>query len=277
MKHGHHFISTASYTIILAVGLSVMDLQHVFIIFGAQAFAMMVFSFEKNVIKAPRPFFVDPDIPVEACKFAEFGSPSGHSFAASTIYTNVTALILKYYKSSRKTSILAFSCITAPIVLFTGVSRVYEGMHSVDQVLSGIVQGAIVAYLFAEVLYEYMLDLFDHLGELSYFQVVVGNAYGLTMFLGNVASLILYFYSDSNYTVPEEWLTTIQTKCPELKAGEQNPILQSLEYSMISLGTFGSLMGISFEAKVFGSNKYKAFNKTSVVVSVLRTIVMVAG
>ena len=116
-----------------------MDLPHVFIIFGAQAFAMMVFSLEKNVIKAPRPFFIDPDISVDACKFAEFGSPSGHSFAASTIYTNLTALLLKYYKCSRTKSILAFSCSTVPIVLFTGVSRVYEGMHSVDQVASGII------------------------------------------------------------------------------------------------------------------------------------------
>ena len=138
-----------SYTLIFAIGLSLMDLRHCFLIFAAQAFAMMVFSFEKNVIRAPRPYFIDPEIPIDACKFAEFGSPSGHSFAASTIYTNVTALMLKYYKSSRRTSILAFTLIAAPIILFTGVSRIYEGMHSVDQVLSGIVQGALVAYLFS--------------------------------------------------------------------------------------------------------------------------------
>ena len=97
MKHGHLLVSPVSYTVILAISLSVMDLKHTFLIFTAQAFTMMVFSFEKNLIKAPRPYFIDPDIPVEGCKFAEFGSPSGHSMAASTIYTNFAALLLKYY------------------------------------------------------------------------------------------------------------------------------------------------------------------------------------
>ena len=100
---------------------------------------MMMFSLQKQIIKAPRPFFIDPDIHVDACKFAEFGSPSGHSFAASTIYTNLTVLLLKYYKCKTRTYVQSFFLFTIPVVGFTGISRVYEGMHSVDQVASGII------------------------------------------------------------------------------------------------------------------------------------------
>ena len=46
---------------------------------------------------------------------------------------------------------------------------------------------------------------------------------------------------------------------------------------MISLGTFGTLVGISFEAKVFGSEKYKSFNQTGIGATLLRTIIMVGG
>ena len=46
---------------------------------------------------------------------------------------------------------------------------------------------------------------------------------------------------------------------------------------MISLGTFGTLVGISFEAKVFGTDKYKSFNQTGVGATILRTIIMVGG
>ena len=65
------------------------------------------------------------------------------------------------------------------------------------------------AYLFSEILYEYMLDLFERLGKLSYFRVLLGNSYALTMLLGNAASVVVYFYNNSHFKVPEEWLATI--------------------------------------------------------------------
>ena len=122
-----------------------------------------------------------------------------------------------------------------------------------------------------------MLDLFERLDKLSFLNIFIGNSYGFAMLVGNIASVVLYLYCDSNYEVPEEWLAIIQTKCPDLKPGEQNPILQSFEYSMISAATFGTLLGISFEAKVFGSNKYKSFNQTSTSAGVLRLVIMIGG
>ena len=70
-----------------------------------------------------------------------------------------------------------------------------------------------------------MLELFERLGKLSYLQVLIGNSFALTMLLGNIASVIVFFYNKSNFEVPELWLETIATKCPDLKPGEQDPIL----------------------------------------------------
>ena len=46
---------------------------------------------------------------------------------------------------------------------------------------------------------------------------------------------------------------------------------------MIGLAAFGSLLGVVFEAKVFGTHKFKAFNKTSIWKSALRLAVMIGG
>ena len=46
---------------------------------------------------------------------------------------------------------------------------------------------------------------------------------------------------------------------------------------MIGLAAFGSLAGVVFEAKMFGTHKYKSFNRTSIIKSVLRLLVMIGG
>ena len=46
---------------------------------------------------------------------------------------------------------------------------------------------------------------------------------------------------------------------------------------MISMGTFGTLLGIVFEAKVLQTQKYKDFNRTNGLITVLRLIVMIGG
>ena len=104
-----------------------------------QFLGMALTALDKLLIRAPRPYFVDSGLLSSSCKVAEFGSPSGHSLLASTCYPMVGALLLRYFKATRKTSILTYTFIVAPILVYTGLSRLYEGMHSIDQVLSGIV------------------------------------------------------------------------------------------------------------------------------------------
>ena len=94
---------------------------------------MTIIAFEKILIRAPRPFFVDSDIPTGYCKFGgEFGSPSGHSFVACISYTLTATLSLRYFKATRRTCILTYGFIVLPIILYNGLARVYEGMHSFD-------------------------------------------------------------------------------------------------------------------------------------------------
>ena len=91
---------------------------------------------------------------------------------------------------------------TIPVVGFTGISRVYEGMHSIDQVASGIIQGALSAYLFSSVLYDYLIDLFNKAGNNSIGKTMLFNFYSIVMLLGNTINLIVYSYNTKNYKIP---------------------------------------------------------------------------
>ena len=126
MKYGNSLLSQEVDMVVLLISLQFMDLQHTFIQFGAQGFANIVISLLKQVIRAPRPFFEDTKIKADgACKYVEFGSPSGHAFAGAVIYANLTLLMLKYYKCSMFTRIMSFFLILMPVIELLCASRVY--------------------------------------------------------------------------------------------------------------------------------------------------------
>ena len=95
-KYGHYFVSSLSYCSVLFISLTILDYSKVFVIVAAQIVGGLSFiALEKMFLRAPRPFYVDPSIPIGYCKFAEFGSPSGHSFVASICFLTTAAMMLK--------------------------------------------------------------------------------------------------------------------------------------------------------------------------------------
>ena len=106
---------------------------------------MTIMSALKLAIRAPRPFFVVPAILTAECKVAEFGSPSGHSLIAATCFLSTAMVTLRYMNASGRVKAITYYGVVAPIVIYTGLSRIYEGMHSIDQVISGTLQGIIIA------------------------------------------------------------------------------------------------------------------------------------
>ena len=132
-KYGHYFVSTLSYCSVMFISLAVLDYSKVFVIVAAQGLGGMTFiAFEKMLIRAPRPFFVDPEIPIGLCKFAEFGSPSGHAFVAAICYFTTAAMMLKQFKASNTTCACVYMLLICPTVLYTCLARVFDGMHTFD-------------------------------------------------------------------------------------------------------------------------------------------------
>ena len=101
----------------------------------------------KNFYKYPRPFWVFSAITPGECS-SSFGDPSGHSFCAGFIITYVyfTWIFPKYYKKGETQRIdwiiltVSFIVLISSQVLMT-MSRVVQGMHSIDQTMQGSLLG----------------------------------------------------------------------------------------------------------------------------------------
>jgi hypothetical protein len=102
---------------------------------------------------------VDADIKIKDCKHLEFGNPSAHTFAPS--YLLITTFFLTYRQYSVKYGI-KLSPITLGVCLnliFTliyliGFSRVAKGVHTYNQVLSGLVLGTLMSITQSFILYK---------------------------------------------------------------------------------------------------------------------------
>ena len=123
-KYGHYFVSTPSYLFSCIISLLFLEQKHVFIVLTATALGMSVIAYEKALIRAPRPYFIEADIQIGVCHFAEFGSPSGHSVIAGINYTTIAAMFLKHFKASRMTSALTYGLLVMPVLLYCCLSRV---------------------------------------------------------------------------------------------------------------------------------------------------------
>ncbi len=90
----------------------------------------------KLVFLAPRPYWVEPEIQSLAGSKG-FGMPSGHALVATAVWGEL----------ARQWNRRGMRFLFAGIVLGVGISRVYLGVHSVSQVLAGILAGLLFLYL----------------------------------------------------------------------------------------------------------------------------------
>jgi hypothetical protein len=134
----------------------------------------------KSLLREPRPLMVDKEIWVNDCKHMEFGNPSSHTFGSSYMFISATYLMIKHYvhKNKYKATVLT---ILGPLNLvfcvvgLIGFSRVFKGVHSYNQVLSGFMQGAILAMIQCFILYEEFFVFYMRIRTMQTWELVVNN------------------------------------------------------------------------------------------------------
>lgn len=97
----------------------------------------------KNIIKAPRPFQKGVVSPLRVETATSYSFPSGHTQGATTFWLGTASLF-------KNKSILAMGIV---MILLTGVSRMYLGVHWPMDVIGGIITG-ILTLLVADLLYD---------------------------------------------------------------------------------------------------------------------------
>ncbi len=148
----------------------------------------------------PRPYWIDDTInPLRATP--GFGMPSGHAQGATALAVGVWLLL-------RGRILLAF---VLAFILFTGLSRIFYGVHSVAQVLVGTAFGVGLSMLVWRVLPEL---------EMRFRRRALGARAGLAAAAVAVVGLLswLVFSYRQDFVAPAEWLARFEAT--QLRYGE---------------------------------------------------------
>lgn len=106
--------------------------------------SIYVMSIGKMAYHSPRPYMVDDDVNVYGCA-TEFGHPSGHSLNSMTFCVVLFADFLATFPNSSNCAKASVGIAAIITPLLTGFSRLYNGDHTMDQILYGWTLGVWIA------------------------------------------------------------------------------------------------------------------------------------
>ena len=183
-------------------------------------------SIGKIYYHQPRPYMIYDSVHVNGSCSTDYGHPSGHALTSMAVSV---AVMFDYYASYPSDElwkkILAGICIPwVPILV--GLSRLYNGVHSLDQVFLGWALGVWTACLAHFILRDFILE---HIDTLLYKNntVLKSSDYSAFIVLATcifsvlISSLIaVYQYTDYTFTVPTAWKNRIYSKCNKIVTGD---------------------------------------------------------
>ena len=126
----HWLGKTEGYTVMTAFSLSVTFL------------GMLKLLFTEG-----RPFFVDPSVTPASCKDLEYGFPSGHATVSTATYLTLLYCMSQKIGLLRDNLILQLALFVIVIcaIFLVCFSRLFMGVHSMDQLLIGFFVGLAIA------------------------------------------------------------------------------------------------------------------------------------
>ncbi len=126
-----------SYLLLTAVIYWVMSPKLALRLGFIVVFSSLVFAFIKVFLKGPRPYHAYPEIRIGPLE-SDNGMPSGHTQTAVTFFGCLAMTLRRPF----------FWIIATMGIIAVGTSRIYLGVHYLDQVLTGLISGVIIVALF---------------------------------------------------------------------------------------------------------------------------------
>jgi membrane-associated phospholipid phosphatase len=184
------------------------------------SFSMWFTSTLKHVFHTPRPYWVDPDVQGLA-RAGGFGMPSGHALVATSVW-------MQLGRSWRGGQAL-WICVV--IILGVGFSRLFLGVHSVGQVVVGIILGLGIAF---------SVPVVERRISGPFNKLRIGSKLA-TVFAGSLIACALALAVRlllSAWELPAEWVEMAREKRPE--DGVINPL--SLHAAILSAASSAGIL-----------------------------------
>ena len=94
-----------------------------------------------------RPFFLNPEIHPQSCSIQDYGFPSGHTTVTTCTYGTLLYCMVQKWAFLRQSLCLQVNSflVLCTFVSIVGFSRLFVGVHSIDQLLVGALIGSALA------------------------------------------------------------------------------------------------------------------------------------
>jgi hypothetical protein len=183
----------------------------------------------KSIFHDPRPYWADPRVRLLTEPETSFGVPSGHAQTSVVIW----GLLAAYFKKPWAWLVAVI------IVFFTGVSRVYLGVHFPTDVLAGWILGVVILALFLA-LEDGVTAGLNRMSESTQIALIWVLSVGIILIGAWVTTGV-----NSSWLLPADWVQNAAGQAPDA------PITPfSLENLIITTGT---LFGLAAGAILFNA------------------------
>ena len=217
--------------------------------------SVLVYSiFFDNLFKIlygnPRPFWVDTTL-WKSCD-GGFGNPSGHSFTSSSVYLSFWHLSTDYsfFKDTYYGIIIRVILLILVIALIIGImlTRIFLGMHSVNQILYGASLGVALYYIVfhAFSLHKWSAEDFFGLFKTAYYKIIFSLWFAALI----ITAIVVWKFMENDTSL---WVDALNSICPDIK--EFRKFNNGGLYGMFVLfGLIGCHYGIMFLLRVIGDS-----------------------
>lgn len=231
----------------------------------------------KSILKEPRPMMVDQKIFIDDCKHIEFGNPSSHTYGGTFMFVTTALYFIQHFSvryNVRSNLMMKAGAVTFFIAcnFLLGFSRVFKGVHTYNQVVSGFVQGLLLAAIQMNVFYEFHFYFFASIKRRSAFQLIF-NRYTISFGLLLLGAIMVHLNTNSTFATPEVWKNNIIRNCGD-KVNKDliNPETANFEKVLFSLGLLGSYISMIVEQKT-SIGTYVSLNETATQNTAKRAVV----
>ena len=257
-----------AYVIIVAISYHAMDLPNAFVCSLTVYASLGALSILKSLHHEARPFFVTELRPTFCLN--EYGSPSGHAITSTSMYFTMWRLMCRHYRPGSLKYYLTFALV-AVVVAAIAFSRLFNGVHTFNQLLHGFCLGLFLHFLFCDVLYDELIKFVYQVHTFTTCRVLLNK--GTFIFFSIYAVAIFNFlYGEIIHPVPPEWNTYMEKNCVGVKwvknSFEQYNFIQfNLAFTVV-----GTYIGLILEQKYLGTREYTEFHNTSVKLTITRLL-----
>lgn len=259
------------YFIAFAICMSyhVVDHAKSFVLLLSTVICTALPSLLKSFYHEARPFF-EGDFKPNGCRL-EYGNPSGHSQIAVGLYLTLWYVYYQQYSYFHKFYKYTALVIIIINMLVIGASRIYNGIHTYNQVISGYAWG-LLAYLSLCHVFFHDIAKFVNSIQTKTARQLIFNPYIGIFLVGHALSIASYFYNCAYNPIPEKWIQHIEKNCSSHDIVKVDVEQTNYLHFQFSWAFFGAYLGLIIEKKYLASAVYHQFFNTKLPVTIKRLI-----